>query len=52
MDNCVAVLVKETGERGCITRRFNSQAYEIWFEDGSVRILSPSEFNEIERKEK
>lgn len=52
MGNCVAVLVRATGERGCITRRLNAHAYEIWFEDGSVRILSPDEFNEIERKEK
>ena len=52
MGNCVVVVVKETGERGCITRRLNAQAYEIWLEDGSVRILCPDEFNEIERKEK
>lgn len=52
MDNCAAVIVKETGERGCITRRLNAQAYEIWLEDGSVRTLSPDEFDEIERKKK
>lgn len=52
MDNCAAVIVKETEERGCIIRRINAQSYEIWLEDGSVKTLSPDEFNEIERKEK
>ena len=52
MDNCVAVLVKDTGERGCITRRLNAHAYEIWLEDGSMKVLDPDEFIEIERKKK
>lgn len=52
MDSCVAVIVKETGERGCIIRRLDVQIYEIWLEDGSVKTFSPDEFHEIERKEK
>lgn len=52
MDNCAEVLVRETGERGCITRRLSSVAYEIWLENGSSVVLSPEEFSELERKSK
>lgn len=51
MDNCVVVIEKDTGDRGCIVRRLNAQAYEIWFENGRLAVLSPDEFNEIERSE-
>jgi len=52
VDNCVAVVVKETGEKGCITRRLDADAYEIWLESGSDVVLSPRDFHELERKEK
>ena len=49
MANCVAVIIKETGERGCIVRRMNAISYEIVLDNGEVVWLSPNEFDEIER---
>jgi len=48
MANCAVVIINETGERGCITRRLNANLYEIWLDSGDVVVISPDEFNEIE----
>jgi hypothetical protein len=52
MDDCVVVIEKQAGDKGCIVRRLNAHAYEILFENGRLAVLSPDEFNEIERNEK
>lgn len=49
MDNCAAVIIKKTGERGCIVMRMNACSYEILLDNGEVVWLSPNEFDEIER---
>ena len=41
MANCAVVIINETGERGCITRRLNANLYD-------VVAFSPNEFKEIE----
>lgn len=43
----VKVLIKETEEYGYITRRLDSQNYEIWTESEKELTLGPSEFIEI-----